>query len=157
MYNIIDRLFLEHDISDSDISSLLMDKIDTSYLFSKADEVRKLYYGNDVYIRGLIEISSFCKNNCFYCGIRAGNMNAERYRLSNEEIIQCCIKGYDMGIRTFVLQGGEDSAFTDEIICSLVSDIKRIIPECAVTLSLGEKSYESYLSFKKQIQYMLKK
>lgn len=149
MYNIIDRLFLEHDISDSDISSLLMDKIDTSYLFSKADEVRKLYYGNDVYIRGLIEISSFCKNNCFYCGIRAGNMNAERYRLSNEEIIQCCIKGYDMGIRTFVLQGGEDSAFTDEIICSLVSDIKRIIPECAVTLSLGEKSYESYLSFRK--------
>lgn len=149
MYNIIDRLFLEHDISDSDISSLLMDKIDTRYLFSKADEVRNLYYGNDVYIRGLIEISSFCKNNCFYCGIRAGNMNAERYRLSSEEIIQCCIKGYDMGIRTFVLQGGEDPAFTDEIICRLVSDIKRIIPDCAVTLSLGEKSYESYLSFRK--------
>lgn len=101
-------------------------------------------YGKDVFIRGLIECTNYCKNDCFYCGIRRSNRCAERYRLTPEEILDCCQEGYRLGFRTFVLQGGEDAYFTDALICQLVSDIKAKYPDCAVTLSLGEKSRQSY-------------
>lgn len=148
MNNIIDRLFSTHDASDSDLRSLLLSGTDNSYLFRKADELRRFYYGSEVFIRGLIEISSFCKNNCYYCGIRASNTNAQRYRLSKEQILRCCHTGYNKGLRTFVLQGGEDPALSDDFVCSIVSEIKKLFPDCAVTLSLGEKSNSSFLAFR---------
>lgn len=109
-----------------------------------AVKARKAIYGNTVYIRGLIEISNVCKNDCLYCGIRCSNRNCQRYRLSREDILSCCREGYELGFRTFVLQGGEDPAFTDDVLCELVQSIKAEQPECAVTLSLGERSTKSY-------------
>ena len=117
---------------------------DDSKLYAKADKVRRQYYGDKVYIRGLIEISNYCKNNCLYCGIRAGNSCVERYRLTKEQILSCCHLGYDLGFRTFVMQGGEDMHFTDEFMCELIYKIKSLYSDCAVTLSLGERSYDSY-------------
>lgn len=117
---------------------------DRQALFMAADAARHPYYGNAVYFRGLIEFSSYCKNNCYYCGIRAGNGNAARYRLSEEEIRACADKGRALGFRTFVLQGGEDPYYTDDRICTIVAGIKERHPDCAVTLSIGEKSKESY-------------
>lgn len=105
---------------------------------------REPYYGKRVFVRGLIEISSVCKNDCLYCGIRAGNKRAERYRLLPEEIFSCVQEGHSLGFRTFVLQGGEDSFYTDEILCPLISQIKSAFPDCAVTLSLGERPRQSY-------------
>ena len=116
-------------------------------LFQKARQVRESIYGKDVYLRGLIEFTNFCKNNCYYCGIRAGNKKAERYRLSIEDILECAQKGYELGFRTFVLQGGEDPFYTDEKICEIVSALKRLYPECAITLSIGEKDRASYQAF----------
>ncbi len=113
-------------------------------LAQAADSVRRKHYGTDVYIRGLIEISNICKNNCFYCGIRAGNKSCQRYRLTAEQILDCCDEGYPLGFRTFVLQGGEDGYFTDEVVCGIIAEIKRRYPDCAVTLSLGERGRESY-------------
>ena len=118
-----------------------------AYLFPKARAIRERVYGTAVYVRGLIEYSNYCKNNCFYCGIRSGNKSARRYRLSHDEILACCKEGYSLGFRTFVLQGGEDTYYTDKMICEIVSDIKSLYPDCAVTLSIGEKSYESYKAF----------
>ena len=105
-------------------------------------------YGNKIYIRGLIEISNICKNDCLYCGIRASNKNCDRYRLSKAEILECCDEGYALGFRTFVLQGGEDMHFSDEVMCDIVKSIKSRYPDCAVTLSLGERSFESYKALK---------
>ena len=105
-----------------------------------AVEKRKEIYGNSVFIRGLIEISNICKNNCLYCGIRAGNSCADRYRLTRNEIMECCREGYSIGMRTFVLQGGEDPFFNDDTVCGITLGIKEEFPDCAVTLSLGEKS-----------------
>lgn len=116
-------------------------------LFRRADEVRRQYYGTDVYIRGLIELTNYCKNDCFYCGIRRSNTQAVRYRLSRQDILECCREGYALGFRTFVLQGGEDGYYTDDRVCEIVSDIRAQYPDCAITLSLGEKPYESYLAF----------
>lgn len=110
----------------------------------RADRVRKQVYSDTVYIRGLIEISNICKNDCLYCGIRRSNTGCERYRLTQEEILSCCREGDALGFRTFVLQGGEDGYFTDERLESIVKAIKREFPHCAVTLSLGERSYNSY-------------
>ena len=149
MTDIINRLFYGRSVSDDELSLLISCDENDSLLFEKADTVRRKVYGNEVFIRGLIEISSYCRNNCFYCGIRAGNRDAERYRLTPDEILSCCRKGHELGFRTFVLQGGEDDAFNDDIICSLVSRIKSEFPECAVTLSLGEKSRESYAAYRK--------
>lgn len=114
------------------------------YLKVEAVKKRQLAYGNQVFIRGLIEISNICKNNCLYCGIRGSNENCQRYRLTPEEIMECCIEGYALGFRTFVMQGGEDGFYTDEILCTLIKNIKERFPDCAVTLSLGERSRESY-------------
>ena len=115
-----------------------------AYATERAVEARKKHYGNKVFIRGLIEISNICKNNCFYCGIRGGNTACERYRLTREQILSCCDEGYALGFRTFVLQGGEDAYFIDEVVCSIIKEIKERYPDCAVTLSLGERSRESY-------------
>ena len=101
-------------------------------------------YGKDVYIRGLIELSNYCKNNCLYCGIRRDNHKINRYRLTEQDILLCCDTGYELGFRTFVLQGGEDSFFSDSVLCSIISKIKGKYPDCAVTLSLGERTEESY-------------
>ena len=105
-------------------------------------------FGRSIFVRGLIEISSYCKNDCYYCGLRASNTTAERYRLSEAQILECCQQGYSAGIRTFVLQGGEDSYYSDEMIADIVRTIKGSYPDCAVTLSIGEKSYESYNLFR---------
>ncbi|MBQ8897582.1 MAG: [Clostridia bacterium] len=110
--------------------------------------VRERIYGRDVYVRGLIEISNICRNDCLYCGIRRSNKNVCRYRLEPRDILACCDEGYDLGFRTFVLQGGEDGFYTDGLLCDLVCDIKTAHPDCAVTLSLGERSRESYAALK---------
>lgn len=119
----------------------------TEKLAAAADRVRRENYGDEVYVRGLIEFTNFCKNNCYYCGIRCGNSYAERYRLTKEQILECCKEGYGLGFRTFVLQGGEDSYFTDEIICDIVSEIHEKYEDCAITLSIGEKTKESYQAY----------
>lgn len=117
------------------------------YLFEKARKIRQMHYGTDVYIRGLIEFTNYCKNDCYYCGIRRSNAQAYRYRLSQEQILQCCRQGYDLGFRTFVLQGGEDGYFTEERMVRLIREIRKDYPDCAITLSIGERSYDSYLAF----------
>ncbi|MGM9552324.1 MAG: [FeFe] hydrogenase H-cluster radical SAM maturase HydE [Clostridia bacterium] len=132
--------------NDELINLINTDKYD-SELFLQADNIRREHYGTDVYIRGLIEFTNYCKNNCYYCGIRAGNKNAIRYRLTKEEILECSKEGYSLGFRTFVLQGGEDNFFTDDKICEIVSAIREKYPECAITLSIGEKSKESYKAY----------
>ncbi len=118
-------------------------------LFQKARKIRDKIYGKTVFVRGLIEVSNYCKNDCFYCGIRRSNEKAMRYRLTSEEILECCREGYRLGFRTFVLQGGEDPYFTDDLLCNLILNIKTNHPDCAVTLSLGERSRESYEMLKR--------
>jgi biotin synthase len=117
------------------------------YLFDKAVAVRHKIYGNDIYIRGLIELTNYCKNDCLYCGIRMSNKHAERYRLTKEQVLACCKTGYELGFRTFVLQGGEDGYFTDDRLCDTIRTIKSRYSDCALTLSLGEKSYASYQAY----------
>lgn len=144
---LVEELAVHRDLSDEKLKALLETDQADGRLFASADRVRRRVYGGDVYIRGLIEFTNYCKNNCYYCGIRAGNDKAQRYRLSKEEILSCCAEGYRLGFRTFVLQGGEDPYFTDERICDIVSAIRAGYPECAITLSIGEKSRESYQSY----------
>ena len=115
-----------------------------SFLAEQAVAVRRQVYGNAVFTRGLIEASSYCKNDCLYCGIRRSNSQSHRYRLSVEEILQCADEGYELGFRTFVLQGGEDPAFTDEVLCKVVHGIREKHSDCVVTLSFGQRSRESY-------------
>ncbi len=149
MTDLIDSLPIDRDLSDDEWRFLIEGDYDRQRLFERADGVRRQYYGTDVYIRGLIEISSFCKNDCLYCGIRRSNVNADRYRLSEEEIYACCEQGYQLGFRTFVLQGGEDSYHTSEWVEKIVSTIKEKYPDCAVTLSLGERPREDYEIWRK--------
>lgn len=144
MTDLIDNLPIDRELSDEEWRFLIEGEYGRQRLFEKADEVRRQYYGTDVYIRGLIEISSFCKNDCLYCGIRRSNANADRYRLSKDEILSCCEQGYGLGFRTFVLQGGEDSYHTTEWVEKVVSTIKERYPDCAVTLSLGERERRDY-------------
>ena len=113
-----------------------------------ACELRRTYYGDRVFIRGLIEFTNYCRNNCYYCGIRAGNGKAERYRLTPEEILLCSDEGYKLGFRTFVLQGGEDPFYTDKMLAELVKQLKARHPDCAVTLSVGERDRETYRLWK---------
>ncbi len=146
MIKIIDKLATEHNLSYDELHWLIEHRNEelADYLFEKARQVRILHYGHDVYMRGLIEFTNYCRNDCYYCGIRKSNCNADRYRLTKDQILDCCAVGYELGFRTFVLQGGEDGYYTDEIMADIVSSIKSKYPDCAVTLSLGEKSYESY-------------
>lgn len=133
------------DISKTDLLYILKNyKKEEQYIKKKAREITDKIYGKKVYIRGLIEVSNICKNNCFYCGIRRENKNLERYRLSKKEILDCCENGYVLGFRTFVLQGGEDEYYTDKILVDIVSSIKQKYPDCAITLSLGEREKSSY-------------
>lgn len=120
----------------------------SEYAAKKAVEKRKAVYGNDVYIRGLIEVSNICKNDCYYCGIRRSNKKCERYRLTKEDILGSAKQGYELGFRTFVLQGGEDAVFTDEFLADIIKSLKSNHPDCAITLSLGERSFESYKTLK---------
>ena len=144
---LISRLRADRDLPNEAWARILTcDEYDAA-LFAAADEVRRAVYGRDVYIRGLIEITSYCKNNCFYCGLRRDNKDAERYRLTPEEILSCCAQGYALGFRTFVLQGGEDPYFTDDRITEIVAAIRGRYPDCAITLSLGEKSKAAYQRF----------
>lgn len=147
MSKLIEELREKKNLTDGQLKELIETDVYDKELFASAVDIREKAYGKDVYIRGLIEISSYCKNDCYYCGIRKSNDKAQRYRLSREEILECCVTGYDLGFRTFVLQGGEDPYFTDERICSIVEEIKERFPDCAVTLSLGEKSRESYQQY----------
>ncbi len=131
--------------TDEELVCLLRSDGDDMRLLTEAGRrVRERVYGKDIFIRGLIEISSFCKNDCYYCGIRRSNKNAQRYRLTPEQIIECAEAGYRLGFRTFVLQGGEDMYFTDDVLCGVIKKIKALYPDCAVTVSMGERSYESY-------------
>lgn len=139
----INKLFETQNVSDADLSRLI-DLEDGARLFERAMERRREFYGNTVYFRGLLEITNYCRNNCFYCGLRAANHEVTRYRLTPEDIITTCDEGYRLGFRTFVLQGGEDRAFSDEIVADIVREIMSHHPDCAVTLSLGEKSPETY-------------
>ncbi len=143
---LIQKLEQTHSLRPEEYELLLRARNETltALLQERAVAVRKAVYGNAVFTRGLIEISSFCKNNCLYCGIRRDNPKAERYRLSPEEILSCCREGWALGFRTFVLQGGEDPFFSDELLTSLLRQIKQNYPDCAVTLSLGERSRASY-------------
>ena len=144
---IIDKLCATGDLDDGELKLLIEGGAFANDLYRRADEVRRKHYGTDVYIRGLIELSNYCKNNCYYCGIRGENKNIERYRLDVRQILSCCRQGYDLGFRTFVLQGGEDDFFSDEYICDIVSQIRALYPDCAITLSLGEKSFDGYKSY----------
>ncbi|MBP5383368.1 MAG: [FeFe] hydrogenase H-cluster radical SAM maturase HydE [Lachnospiraceae bacterium] len=146
MYNeLIEKLAKDHSLTREEYLQLIRnrDKV-RDRAAELACGVREHYYGNRIFIRGLIEFSNYCKNNCYYCGIRAGNRNAERYRLTGEQIISCADTGYGLGFRTFVLQGGEDPYYTDEMLTGIIRTIKQNHPDCALTLSLGERSYESY-------------
>ena len=136
----------KHHLSLSSYEKILEERTeaDEELAHQLARECTEKYYGRGVYTRGLIEFTNYCKNNCHYCGIQRGNQEVERYRLSKAEILSCCEEGYRLGFRTFVLQGGEDPYFTDEKIVEIVQAIKKAFPDCAVTLSIGEKSRASY-------------
>ena len=146
LFTLVDKLAAGERLTHGELVTLIDGRTPESaaYLAEKAVAVRQAIYGNTVYIRGLIEVSNICKNDCLYCGIRAGNPNCDRYRLTEEDILSACAEGYELGFRTFVLQGGEDGHFTDERLTSLLTAIKTAHPDCAVTLSLGERSRESY-------------
>lgn len=143
---LIDRLLRDGILKKEEFISLLseMTDQDRGYAAEMAAAVSKKYYGNKIYVRGLIEFTNICRNDCYYCGIRRSNKNVCRYRLDKEEILSCCREGYRLGFRTFVLQGGEDAAFTDAVLADLIKHIKKEYPDCAVTLSVGERSKESY-------------
>ena len=117
---------------------------DLDFAAALARETAVQQFGKQIYFRGIVEFTNYCKNDCYYCGIRRSNAALSRYRLSEEDILTCCEEGYAGGFRTFVLQGGEDPYFDDAVLCTLVTDIKRRFPDCAVTLSLGERSRASY-------------
>ena len=150
MKNLIDKLHQENFLSAEEFHRLLANRSqeDEEYARNLANQVRQQVHGNKIYVRGLIEFTNYCKNDCFYCGIRRSNREAQRYRLTEEDIMTCCAEGYELGFRTFVLQGGEDPFFTDEKIVHLIQEIKKKYPDCALTLSIGEKSEESYRAFR---------
>ena len=143
---LIEALRQDRALTEAEYEALLSQRTagGAALLRRYAREAKEAVYGDAVYTRGLIEISNICKNDCYYCGIRRGNPHADRYRLTPEEILSCADEGYALGFRTFVLQGGEDPWFTDERLCALVFAIKEKHPDCAVTLSMGERSRESY-------------
>lgn len=147
-----ERFVKNHKLTDREEYRELLEQSEeketAEYLRQEAIRLRKQYYGSKVYIRGLIEFTNYCKNNCYYCGIRRDNQRVLRYRLTREEVLDCVKKGLDMGFRTFVLQGGEDPYFTDQRVAELVHSIKRLCPDCAVTLSIGERPFESYRRFR---------
>ncbi len=149
MREIIDRLYNERILNQEEFGRLLetTDESDMQYLFKRAREVSKKHFGNKIYIRGLIEFTNYCRNDCYYCGIRKSNRNADRYRLSKDDILKCCENGYELGFRTFVLQGGDDPWYSDEKLIDIISDIRVKYADCAITLSIGEKTFAQYEKF----------
>ncbi len=146
MNEIISKLEDEHSLSIEEYAYLIDHRTQeiSDDLARSASRVRNHVYGHDIFVRGLIEFSNICKNDCYYCGIRRSNKNVARYRLTKADILECCKEGYELGFRTFVLQGGEDGYFTDDIMVDIVQTITSNYPDCAITLSLGERSKESY-------------
>ena len=148
MTNLIEKLSATQHLEVEEFHQLITTCLscDNSFnqLRNKATQVARKQFGFGIYMRGLVEISSYCRNNCYYCGLRRDNRNASRYRLNDDEILVCCKEGYNAGLRTFVLQEGEDAAFTDERLIKLISQLRLECPEAAITLSLGERSTESY-------------
>lgn len=146
MKELIERLERERDLTNAEFAVLLdqSSDADRDFLFERARAVRDAHYGRKVYIRGLIELTNYCKNDCLYCGIRKSNASCERYRLTKEQILSCCESGYALGFRTFVLQGGEDGWYTDERMTDIVRAMRQAYPDCAITLSLGERGRESF-------------
>ena len=144
--NIVEQIRDTRDISREQLELILgtEDKESIETLRRTAREVATAAYGNKIFMRGLIELSSHCKNDCLYCGLRRSNKSAVRYRLTDEQILECCDKGYALGFRTFVMQGGEDGWFDDKRMCRIVGAVRKKYPDCAITLSLGERSRESY-------------
>lgn len=143
---LIEKLYQNHSLDLNEYIFLLDNYTPENFslLRNYAQKLRHEFYGNEIFIRGLIEISNICKNDCYYCGIRASNSHCQRYRLTPQQIISCSNEGYELGFRTFVLQGGEDNFFTDEVLANIIHEIKSLHSDCAITLSLGERSYESY-------------
>lgn len=146
LHELIDRLHKEHTLTRGEFITLIKerDEENTSYLASLAREEAVKIYGNGVFPRGLVEFTNYCKNNCYYCGIQGSNQHATRYRLSKDEILSACENGYQLGYRSFVLQGGEDPHYSDDVMVPIVSEIRKRYQDCAITLSLGERSKESY-------------
>ena len=145
MTELAKKLIFDKTLSQQEFVKLLENRDQVrEYLKDEAVRARKEIYGNKIFVRGLIEFTNYCKNDCYYCGIRCSNKNASRYRLTKEEILACCDDGYETGYRTFVLQGGEDGSFTKEKISDIVYSIKQKFPDCAVTLSVGEHPKETY-------------
>ncbi len=146
---IVDGLENGAGLSKDALAALLLcgDMEEIAYLKARARQAADRVFGKDIYIRGLIEFTNYCKNDCYYCGIRCGNEKAQRYRLTREQILECCRQGYALGFRTFVLQGGEDAYFTEKRVCAIVYDIKSKFADCAVTLSIGEKSRRTYQAY----------
>lgn len=142
---LIDKLEKENNLSLEELEYLLINitSEEKKYLFEKSLKIKEKYYDRDIYFRGLIEVSNICKCNCFYCGIRKDNKNVERYYLTEDEIIETARHGYELGYRTFVMQGGENLYFTDEKLVHIIETIKKEFPDVAITLSLGERSKES--------------
>ena len=146
---LVDKLYQTQMLEKEEFLTLLQnyDEETKEYLFSLARSISQKTFQKEIYLRGLIEFTNYCKNDCYYCGIRSGNRNADRYRLSKEQILECCKIGHELGFRTFVLQGGEDMAFTDEILVDIIQEMKKGYPDCAVTLSIGERTYEQYKKY----------
>lgn len=144
--NLIDKLYSKQKLSHEELIFLIENstKKDCAYLSSLARDRRIQNYGHDVYVRGLIEFTNFCRCDCLYCGIRRSNKDAQRYRLTSTQILECAKLGYSLGFRTFVLQGGEDSYYTGARLANIVYEIKQKYPDCAVTLSAGEHPRETY-------------
>lgn len=150
MKELIDKLYQTQALDKEELIFLIAGRNRDTELYARelARQVRERTYGNRVFIRGLIEFTNYCKNDCYYCGIRRSNKKAARYRLTKEDILDCCRQGYELGFRTFVLQGGEDGYFTAERLTELIREIKNGYPDCALTLSVGEKKEEEYRAFR---------
>ncbi|MDO4562469.1 MAG: [FeFe] hydrogenase H-cluster radical SAM maturase HydE [Clostridia bacterium] len=148
MKELTDKLFYERKLTKDEWVKLLKNP-SPEYAAKHAGKLCMRAYGNKVFVRALIELTSFCKNDCFYCGIRRSNRCAQRYRLDDKTVLLCCESAYSCGMRTFVLQGGEDEYFSQSHVCALIAEIKTRFPDCAVTLSLGEKSKEEYAAYRR--------
>ncbi len=146
MKELLNKLYQENNLSKEEIVYLLknLDEEHKNILFVYAYQTCMKYYGNKVYMRGLIEFSNICKQDCLYCGIRASNSHVDRYRLSKDQILSCCQEGYRLGYRTFVLQSGEDFWYTEEKLIEIIKSIKKLYPDVAITLSIGERDYVTY-------------
>lgn len=146
MKNIIEKAAKTHSLDKAQIVALLSTNEFDEELFEAADSVRKKYVGDEIHLRGLIEFSNICKQNCFYCGLRKDNDKVNRYRLSKDEIIDFAQKAVSYGYKTLVLQSGEDSYFTVKRLCEIIKAIKKL--NVAITLSSGERTFEEYKAFK---------